>query len=387
MRNLLIVTALAPLAGCWLTNAEISQKWDDSDTDTDTNIDQVTPTTEIVSVTPAFGTDAGGTRVTITVDGIGPDLTVTFDGADATVISADGHTIVVETPPGVEGAATVVVASGGSDATATDAYWYWQDGQGRYGTVGAITWTDYVGDLARLGYVDGGVAWFNVIEPTTDGYGTFYGPGLDRCVRGTPTPNHVPYDLASLDVQLDTNADVSGPLSLPYVSSEDAYITSLFAEDYTADADYQLLPFDDVAPFPAFGIDPVAHTPIGLVLLEPNLETVQFAGVLGDLVGRGFNLRWSVATRGTYLTLRLVRFGPDPFGLGSTPVEEVRCLLQDDGAFSLPSDLFLGWDYFSPLNLTLGRVITTETVLPTNRSRNGVVGQYRIAGTVWQGTF
>jgi hypothetical protein len=65
----------------------------------------------VSSITPATGSAAGGTRVTVTGGRFGAGATVTFAGVAAREVSValDGKSITATTPPGVAGAAAVVV--------------------------------------------------------------------------------------------------------------------------------------------------------------------------------------------------------------------------------------------------------------------------------------
>lgn len=84
-----------------------------------------TPAPVITSVSPASGTDAGGTSVTIT----GTDLTgataVTFGGTAATSFTVDDSTqITATTPAGTVGAVDVAVTTPGGDDTSVGAFIY-----------------------------------------------------------------------------------------------------------------------------------------------------------------------------------------------------------------------------------------------------------------------
>ncbi len=84
-----------------------------------------TPAPVISSVSPASGTDAGGTSVTI----IGTDLTgataVTFGGTAATSFNVDDSTkITATTPAGTPGAVDVAVTTPGGDDTSVGAFTY-----------------------------------------------------------------------------------------------------------------------------------------------------------------------------------------------------------------------------------------------------------------------
>lgn len=85
------------------------------------------PEPEIVSISPATGTEDGGTSVTITVANFATTsgASVTFGGSTATSISAvDGTTITCDTPSGTVGTFDVVVTAGAESATLVDGFQY-----------------------------------------------------------------------------------------------------------------------------------------------------------------------------------------------------------------------------------------------------------------------
>lgn len=92
------------------------------------SVTYVAPT--LTDVDPASGPQAGGTTVTLTGTGLGAATGVTFDGAEAEIVSVDPDAIEVLTPGHAPGAVDVVVALPGADAVAPEAYTYLADGTG-----------------------------------------------------------------------------------------------------------------------------------------------------------------------------------------------------------------------------------------------------------------
>lgn len=78
----------------------------------------------ISSVSPASGTDAGGTSVTITGTDLGSAISVTFGGVGATVTSNTATEIVVTTPAGTAGAVDVSVTTAGGTDNSVNAFTY-----------------------------------------------------------------------------------------------------------------------------------------------------------------------------------------------------------------------------------------------------------------------
>jgi len=100
------------------TSAEATTAWPDVDL-------------EGGGLQPAHGSDAGGSRVTLTGDQMDAVTQVTFGGADATIVSATEDTLVVETPPGDVGAVDVTLEAGVTTVSLAEAFTYWPDATGQ----------------------------------------------------------------------------------------------------------------------------------------------------------------------------------------------------------------------------------------------------------------
>jgi len=84
-----------------------------------------TPAPVISSVSPASGTDAGGTSVTIAGTDLNGATAVTFGGNPATSFTVDDSTqITATTPAGTAGAVDVAVTTPGGDDTSVGAFTY-----------------------------------------------------------------------------------------------------------------------------------------------------------------------------------------------------------------------------------------------------------------------
>ncbi|MEM1346985.1 MAG: IPT/TIG domain-containing protein [Myxococcota bacterium] len=81
-------------------------------------------------VSPASGLVAGGTRVTLTAPGVDSSTTVRFNDRLADILSVDAarDTIVVASPPGAAGAATISVQNDDDAAQLDDGFLYRSDG-------------------------------------------------------------------------------------------------------------------------------------------------------------------------------------------------------------------------------------------------------------------
>jgi hypothetical protein len=64
----------------------------------------------------------------------------------------------------------------------------------------------------------------------------------------------------------------------------------------------------------------------------------------------------------------------------SAIVEAVTCVVQDDGAFTVPASVWTGWEPGRSLVVVLGRVQESVATLPYNNSTSGMVGIYQELG-------
>ena len=66
-------------------------------------------------------------------------------------------------------------------------------------------------------------------------------------------------------------------------------------------------------------------------------------------------------------------------------VEEVRCLLVDDGKHTVEGEVWNDWEYFAEqyLVIELGRVRESRAILPYDQSHSGVVGVHWTYGAVF----
>lgn len=391
MRHTLIGCTLC-LSACWLSDAEILDRYDPGSVDPDTSVSDVM-TEAVLSVEPDFGTNAGEQTVVIEVDVLGANPEVTFGGEVAELVSTEGTTLTVRTPRGAEGATDVAVSSGGGVGTLEDGYWYWSDDAGAFGTIGAVTYYDYTGDLERLGameeydYEDETTVDIRFVSGAFDDYAAGFSTSIDTCRLGARSMDMTELDLQSPDIQLQ--APGGSARSIVYDSEASAYKSVLPASSSSAGATYDMLPFQGTGAFPAFGIDRMADLPGPFTVLAPDFEEPRpFSNDLGESVESGtFYVEWSRPDDADYVILELERWGPNASNTRWEVREVALCVVADDGEFHVPSTLWTGWYPSAPIDVYVSRVRTSESVLPHNNSVNGVVGRSLVAGTVWQGFF
>ena len=99
--------------------------------------DHVGPAPKITEISPKQGLIGGGESVTITGENFSTGIKVTFDGVDATVISASETSITVTTPPHAKGKVSMTVTNEDKQIfTAKEAFEYTEPASGAAGGAG-----------------------------------------------------------------------------------------------------------------------------------------------------------------------------------------------------------------------------------------------------------
>jgi len=375
-RGFALLVPLTLLGGCWLTDAELQDKLGVSD---DTGDDG--PIT-VSTIEPLWGTAAGGTDVTISAGPIGEGVIVRFGDATASIISVQSDQVVVRTPAGAVGKVDVDVQWGAHAGSAPQAFEYFTDGTGTFGAIGTVNWIDLVGFL-DFAYEDGGSAWVNLTERSTYDYQAFYGASLDTCASGWSFPGNVVEVAHANEVHL--SRDGGSGLLLPWDSVEDAYFSDLVSEGtgsnaWISNGVLDLEPLD-VPDFPAISAKAFVRTPSAFAVFV-TCDTCSSAP-LDDPTWVGptayqddFQVEWTTSAPGDYVLIRVDRYGDN-----DEVVEQVRCLVHDDGAFTIPAATWQASTGVTSIDLWVGRARASTAVLPHDNSKSGVAGVYWIVGT------
>ncbi len=376
------VLSLLVLAGCWLGEAAIQDKIDGID---DTGADG--PGAVVIeAVEPPWGTDAGGTEVTLSASPVGEGVVVRFDGAVATVLDVRGDEVVVRTPSHAPGPVDVSVQWGEKSGNLDEAFTYYPDGTGRYGAIGVVGFYDVVGPYAFL-YEDGGYAWVNLVAPGPYAFSDFYGSALDTCESGRQFPEAI---VEASDLQSLGLIRVGGEgLTLAWDDDEDAFVSELgppgaFGNAYAYQATYNLATLNGSSKYPPISVPGLVRTP-GLLTnvlvgctgcgAATTLDTTLFPPQANKA---GFELRWNAAGAADHVLVRLDLWDND----GSL-MEQIRCLVADDGAFTIPDATWVSsFGGSRDLDVWIGRERTSEAVFPHDGSLSGVSGVSWVFGYV-----
>lgn len=348
------------LPACWVTEGEIGARIDaDADADTDTDTDSDTEVDDrpfdILEISPAHGSNAGGDVVEIAlaeaVDGV---TEVRFGSAVAKVLDADPRLITVEVPA-VAGIALVdlTVEAGARTGLAPDAFRYWPDATGQTSVLGEMGWWAYQGTYWGDA-VDYGVGWFGFAEPTDADWGDLFGTALDTCSRTVSPPELDWRDPGVPTLVLD---------GTPFVYDRGLYESEAFGVSSLSDGGE--LDMDGSETWPMLEI-PGFLAPISSVAITaPAVD-----GSFPDVVLSSFQVSWS-GTPADALVLQMYRYE------GEDVVDEVTCRLKDDGKFSVPSSVWSRWTSGDQVTIALGRANFPEATLPFDN------GRIRVATTWW----
>jgi hypothetical protein len=328
---------------------------------------------EVVSVAPTFGVDTGGYTSRVVVEGLEPgdEPSVWFGDEPAVVWSVNGGALEVEVPTSaVAGPVDVRVETAGALGSLPGGFTYWADGAGRTGALGIMQRIDYIGGYWGSAIEPVASVSLGIIAPADFGFAELYVPdgARDTCARAWDYPGSVTYlDPGVSSVDLDTGS------ALLLVRGEGGFFEAdVDPDDVPGGGAVVSLQMGAPAPFdePFAAAVPLFEMPDPITVTEPGMS-----GASLPFVEREIRLGW-VAGSGDYVLATLNRYRDD------TLVDEVSCVLTDDGAFTVP-DLWTGWsgsqDY---IVILLARVDEAKLPLPHDGSASGVVGARGTVGAV-----
>jgi hypothetical protein len=373
------------LAACWLDADEVQDRiaaLPDADTDTGVDTDTDDPQGPIVlgGVFPAVGTNAGGTRVEIEAAVLDPrDLEVTFGGVPATIVDAAPDRVVVESPAlGVQGAVDIVVSSAGRTVRRSAAYHYWADGTGRASLIGAVE--NYDVDRPYLSPPKSArsarVVW---VEPIDLRWRDLFSDALDTCSRNyqRPGPSVAILRPGVASMRVDEGRE---PFELHPDAEGEFY--GLGPEPGTFPHSVALDIGQDVGGpgWPSLLLEGAVELPVaGFRLTDPPIEF----GRASLRERSSITLRWTGGRPGDLVLVRLLRRS-DPFD-GMAVVDNVTCVLADDGHHIVDSRVWSGWDYGGHIDVYVGRAIERRVRLPFNEAEARVYGIQWWYGELVQG--
>jgi len=326
------------------------------------------------SVWPPYGTDAGGTELTLTGQGFVEPLEVYVGTGRATVRSVEPGTVVVESPAASsEGAVTINLATDAGSTQLVDAYTYWPDATGLASASGELVWFDVVGDYwGEGGPADYGRATLRFTQGWDFRFYYYWAPALDTCTRitnGVKEYEYVPvYD--NIDPRGGTatlRAD-STAVDLPYNSTEGRFLAyDMPAEQYAGGESYDL-ELKDTPGLPEILIPDAFTAPAPFVLDEPVLDVPEPLPMTADQ-----HFGWNTdAETGDAVIIQVGMLT----AAGDAFEEELYCVSRDVGSFTLPEEMWTRWARDRYVNVLVGRYRTGNELVPWNDGRMEVAAQY-----------
>lgn len=374
----LTLTCVLLLSGCWIGPDEVAWKVDrvsdttDTDTDTGDTDDTDDPGPLVLeSVSPAYGTNAGGLVITVVAPGVDEkDVKVEFAGVEAEVLSVTGDVVKVTLPEvSSEGRVDVTIDSADRDARLTRGFYYWKDGTDLTGLVGVVRNYDLDRDyLSSEPQMRSATLYY--IDPFDFSWSDLYAGGVDRCALNWDRPGPS-LDLLVPGIPKLSLSNAAETVELLPENGE-AFRVELEEGWFEPGSTFDLEQDAGDDGWPGFALDGVAVMPrSGFRVTSPDMESERpLVTSFGNV-----NLRWTTAGAGDLVLVSLVRYD-----LVGSPAEEISCVLSDDGSHDIPMSLFNDWAPSGYLVFQVHRVIESEAVLPFNNANVGVYGSH-----VWYG--
>ncbi len=347
----------------------------DADADADSDADADLGPIAIDSLTPDYGTNAGGTPVLIKGGPFDTSVQVTFGGVPGVVApNVSTNEIRVMTPASAEaGVVDIEVTTNSGSGSQEAGYRFFLDGTGMAGTMGFVYWAHFLGDYWSNA-ADSGGAWWSILNAPEQRTlpEIFYGPNLDACVSNHSDEG---FFVDDLEVPITTLRVNNRAIVLNWDSSQYAWTKVLGVGDFVQSANYDL-DMIDASAYPEFSVGNFARTPSTFLLASPNLNT------LGYLRQQDLTFQWTQATADEMLIV-LTRM--QDVGGTTTPQETVTCRITNNGnggTFTVPTSVWTGWggDY---LEIDIAALTYAAGSLPFNNANSGVVGAYWLVGAAF----
>ncbi|NOY25721.1 MAG: hypothetical protein GXP62_07590 [Oligoflexia bacterium] len=325
------------------------------------------------TITPPYDMVTGGGTITLTGGNFDASTVVRFGTSDATVLSWTQNELTVTAPPAhLAGLEDISVRTDAGSATLIDAFRYIADGTGLNGVIGYLRYTEYMGDYWGSTPADPMVeAALLFQEPNALNSWQIYGPSVDDC--------ELNYDYSgSPSVGLDMGVDqieLSGggyAFDVPWDAGLDAYYAQLDGSEFAFATGYDM---QTVSPdtLPSFEVVDLVRTPTSsLRVLTPNLEGSEVVYVQSS-----FTLTWT----GGSGDIVLIKLGLQN-SAGSGYLEELDCVANDDGSFTVPDDWTV-WPTGRQIDIWVETARQPDSTLPFNGSDSDVLGIYSKIGAAF----
>ncbi len=335
-------------------------------------------TLSLTGIAPRFGTNAGGTVVTMN-GSFDASTEALFDGQLATVRTQTATTLEVLAPSiAGTGWVDVGVTSGTQSDAMPGEFQYWADAAGNAGSIGLVAYVHLAGGYWSL---PGDVAYSDVAM-TQSGvpwqWWQEYTPALNTCQFNYTAPGRptgVNTGTPSMSFQ-----STSSPASFSLVAgggpAPDWYGSNLVANtDVAPGESYDLLPMVGNPDWPEFTHPDAVTIPDAFDVTSPpvNGNTLQN-------VGREATIDWVGGGAGDYVVLYVERTFLNPTtGLWESD-GAVTCAVDDTGSFTVPGATWPTWYVDDIVYFNVGRVLDDGGIFPHDDSTNRIAGVYWTVG-------
>ena len=354
-------------SGCWVSSSEIATVVNgdaDADADADSDADSDADADVSFSLDPDQG--PAGQQVHVLGGPFAEDVVVKFGSTNAGILSTSSDDVLVEVPNGSEGYVDVTVASAAGPTPPARPFFRWQSGLGKTGAIGEIAWYDYVG-----GYWDSagdyGDAYVDLIHPANVHFTDVYGPSgvSSQCeLDWSSSPSYQNYPAFGDTMTLSTRTGRVIALTNDGTGWNSPELTS---DNWANGQDWDLsLPGN--GDWPDLDVPAFVHTPDPITVTSPAI-----GGTIAPFVSGGDDLNWSTTGAGDFVVIFLVRYE------GTTAVEDMTCVVPDDGQFTLPySWEWGGWSFGDQMTIYVGRMTLGDAVLPSGASVEVAGARYAV---------
>ena len=329
-------------------------------------LDTAMPAPELHGVTPSFGPRGGGSAVTIRGAQLSADAVVHFGGAVATVGSASDQSIVVTTPAyGTASTVDVTLAQASGDALLAGGYRYLDldDASGLVAAKGALQWFDHRGSYWAPEVQDYGLVqlWFPG-QPDSGRYRDLFAPGLDSCTSDQfEVDSRGGMDLSGVSAVLSGELGTIEPVWDVANTRFELELGAITLEESTSYA----LTLGGLWDLPDFTIADLAATPAPFELTSPDIAGSAPLALEQDQLA----FRWQTIEADA-VVIYIARVSGD----GRETFEVLSCLVDNDGAFTIPPSAWEAWQGGNQLYTYVGAMREVEATVPLNNGISSVAG-------------
>lgn len=339
---------------------------------THTGTDTGTGALALDSLSPSYGTDAGGTVVTLHGGPFDDSSEVYFGTARADVVDVTRDVLTVQSPASsVTGSVSVTLSSGGDSVQRDAAYTYYADATGFVGATGELTWYAAVGGYWGTKDEDYGRSTLRFVEAFDYEYFLYWAPELDTCVRITEGVPEYTYDPIpeAIDAGGGTLAEIadSARIDLTWSSAEQRFTAYDLERTKFADGEAYDLVLTGAPALPDFTLETALPFPAPFRVSSPNIFADNLPPITEDQ-----HFEWDTENPGDAALLQLGLVNADDSGFE----QELFCALRDVGSFTVPDGTWTRWTTGRVVNVLVGRYNSGDGLVPWNQGRIATASSY-----------